>query len=66
MVGEKDLAGGFGTLILFSHILGMSSSQLTFIFFQGAETTNQSLSDDVVKFDYKPTTFDSNDEDYFS
>ena len=25
----------FGTSILFSHILGMSSSQLTFIFFRG-------------------------------
>ena len=27
--------------ILFSHILGMSSSQLTFIFFRGVQTTNQ-------------------------
>ena len=52
--------------MLFSHIVGMSSSQLTFIFFQGAETTNQSLSGDVVKLDYKPTTVDSNDEEYFS
>ena len=30
-----------GTWILFSHILGMSSSQLTFIFFRGVQTTNQ-------------------------
>ena len=31
----------FGTWLLFSHILGMSSSQLTFIFFRGVETINQ-------------------------
>ena len=30
-----------GTWLLFFHILGMSSSQLTFIFFRGVETTNQ-------------------------
>ena len=29
--------------ILFSHILGMSSSQLTFIFFRGVQTTSYSL-----------------------
>ena len=34
------LAGGLEDL-LFSHILGMSSSQLTFIFFRGVQTTNQ-------------------------
>ena len=33
----------FGTWILFSHILEMSSSQLTFIFFRGVATTNQWL-----------------------
>ena len=33
----------FGTSILFSHILGISSSQLTFIFFRGVQTTNQSM-----------------------
>ena len=33
-----------GTWLLFSHILGMSSSQLTFIFFRGVQTTNQILS----------------------
>ena len=31
----------FGTWILLFHILGISSSQLTFIFFRGLETTNQ-------------------------
>ena len=31
----------FGTWLLFFHILGISSSQLTFIFFRGVETTNQ-------------------------
>ena len=31
----------FGCHFLFSHILGMSSSQLTFIFFRGVQTTNQ-------------------------
>ena len=31
----------FGTCILFFRISGMSSSQLTFIFFRGVETTNQ-------------------------
>jgi hypothetical protein len=29
------------------HILGMSSSQLTFIFFRGVETTNQIIIDPV-------------------
>ena len=38
---EKLSGWWFGTSILFSHILGMSSSQLTFIFFRGAQTTNQ-------------------------
>ena len=38
----KSISGWwFGTSILFSHILGMSSSQLTFIFFRGVQTTNQ-------------------------
>ena len=32
----------FGTWIFLFHILGLSSSQLTFIFFRGVETTNQS------------------------
>ena len=31
----------FGTSILFSHILGMSSSQLTFIFFRGVALAHQ-------------------------
>ena len=31
----------FGTCGLCFHLLGMSSSQLTFIFFRGVETTNQ-------------------------
>ena len=30
-----DAGWWFGTSILFSHILGISSSQLTFIFFRG-------------------------------
>ena len=30
-----------GTWLLYYHILGISSSQLTFIFFRGVETTNQ-------------------------
>ena len=34
-LGIDTLSGWFGTSILFSHILGMSSSQLTFIFFRG-------------------------------
>ena len=29
--------------VLFSHILGNSSSQLTFNFFRGVETTNQNM-----------------------
>ena len=29
--------------VLFSHILGISSSQLTFIFFRGVQTTNQMM-----------------------
>ena len=31
----------FGCHFVFSHILGISSSQLTFIFFIGFQTTNQ-------------------------
>ena len=31
----------FGCHFIFSHILGISSSQLTFIFFRGVQTTNQ-------------------------
>ena len=39
---QEIVAGGwFGCHFLFSHILGMSSSQLTFIFFRGVQTTNQ-------------------------
>jgi hypothetical protein len=39
---DKDGAGWwFGTFGYFFHILGMSSSQLIFIFFRGVETTNQ-------------------------
>ena len=33
---------------IFFHILGMSSSQVTFIFFRGVETTNQIQFDDDV------------------
>ena len=45
-IGKKNITGWwFGTSILFSHILGMSSSQLTFIFFRGVQTTNQISSD---------------------
>ena len=40
----------FGTSILFSHILGMSSSQLTFIFFRGVQTTNQVLTSQYNPF----------------
>ena len=35
----------FGCHFLFSHILGMSSSQLTFIFFRRVQTTNQTKID---------------------
>ena len=35
----------FGTWLLFFHLLGMSSSQLTFIFVRGVETTNQKMWD---------------------
>ena len=34
-IGPLAAGWWFGTSILFSHILGMSSSQLTFIFFRG-------------------------------
>jgi hypothetical protein len=37
-----------GTFGLFFHILGMSSSQLTNIFFRGVETTNQLYIDDEI------------------
>ena len=37
---EVILVGGLEH-VLFSHILGMSTSQLTFIFFRGVETANQ-------------------------
>ena len=38
----KRLTGWwFGCHFSFSHILGISSSQLTFIFFRGVQTTNQ-------------------------
>ena len=37
----KSFGWWFGTLILFFRILGISSSQLTFIFFRGVETTKQ-------------------------
>ena len=40
MVGEMKLVGGLEHF-LFSHILEMSSSQLTFRFFRWVETTNQ-------------------------
>ena len=33
----------FGCHFLFSHILGILSSQLTFIFFRGVQTTNQNV-----------------------
>ena len=41
--GTKWSGWWFGTFGFFSHILGMSSSQLTNIFFRGVETTNQWL-----------------------
>ena len=42
---EKQSLSGwwFGTWLLSSHILGISSSQLIFIFFRGVETTNQKM-----------------------
>ena len=39
--GTRIAGWWFGTSVLFSHILGMSSSRLTFIFFRGVQTTNQ-------------------------
>ena len=33
----------FGTIILFFHILGISSSQLTFIFFRGVKTNQMEV-----------------------
>ena len=39
---NPHLVGGLEHFLLF-HILGMSSSQLTFIFFRWVETTNQAL-----------------------
>ena len=39
-----NLAGGDWNMTgSFYHIFGMSSSQLTFIFFRGVETTNRSI-----------------------
>ena len=40
MISQGSLVGGLEHF-LFLHILGLSSSQLTFIFFKGVETTNQ-------------------------
>ena len=36
------------------HILGMSSSQLTFIFFRGVETTNQNFIFTIIHFKKRP------------
>ena len=41
--------GGLEDLLNF-HILGMSSFQLTFIFFRGVQTTNQSKKKDTTTF----------------
>ena len=42
--GHLCLVGGDWNMIgLFSHILGISSSQLTFIFFRGLGTTKQNF-----------------------
>ena len=43
---RNHLVGGLEHFLSF-HILGMSSSQLTFIFFRGIETTNQSCTVDL-------------------
>ena len=40
--GESSLVGGLEHFLFF-HIMGMSTSQLTFIFFRGVETTNQRM-----------------------
>ena len=41
------LIGGLEHFLIF-HILGMSSSQLTFIFFRGVDTTNQFINLDFL------------------
>ena len=44
----------FGTWRLFSHILGMSSSQLTFIFFRGVAQNHQAVNE-YLNYNHKST-----------
>ena len=50
---QNNLVGGLVAIFLFSHILGISTSQLTFICFRGVQTTNQ------IMYSYYSIAFNS-------
>ena len=54
MARNKNMVGAFGTWLLFFHILGISSSRLTFIFFQrGRYTTKQKINQVVSDVQFR-------------